>query len=361
MIVWLAHEANLSGANIALMEYAAALQEEFDFHFILPHTGNMVPALKSLGFTSTVIYQYGWAVPSISKSQTVSLRVKLRSLKATRDTIRLIKKLEAKIVFTNTQIPFTAAMAADKLQLPHVWWLHEFGEEDFGFKIGFGREAKADRLMKKSKLIVCNSEAVKQKFSARMPEVHMERIYQPVCFKKRPGIEDPAPFIKYIMFGQIVSSKGHMEVLEAMAAAKKVSPVQKFFLHITGPSEDAAYLERLNNFITENDLQHEVKIETGFFEKEVVLPLYDVLIVASQAEAFGRVIIEAGKAGLKVIVKNSGGAPELINETNGLLYKDKMELTEILTGEIAMPKGPIEFNYKEEEEIGRLKKYLAIL
>ncbi len=360
-MVWLAHEANMSGANIAMMEYALVLKDEYDFHFILPHAGNMRNALENMGFATTIIHQYGWAVPVPGKRTGISWRVKLRSLKAIRDTCRVCKKEKATMVFTNTQIPFTAAVAANKLNLPHVWWLHEFGEEDFGFTIGFGKRDIGDRLMEKSRLIICNSEAIKRKFAFRMPGVHIERIYQPVSFKKRAELKSTTDIIKYLMFGQIVASKGHKEVLEALAAAIKIAPLRKMALHIKGPSEDESYVDSLRSLIKALDLQDKVIIDTGFFEKETVLPLYDVLIMASKAEAFGRAIIEAGKAGLKVIVKNNGGAPELMNTTNGLLYNSPMELTAILAGEIAMPPGPVVFNYSEETEMSNLKNYLAIL
>ncbi len=344
-----------------MMEYAFALKDEYDFHFIIPHDGNMISALEKIGFTATIIHQYGWAVPAISKPSPWSWRVKLRTLKAIRDTCRLCKKEKATLIFTNTQVPFTAAVAANKLQLPHVWWLHEFGEEDFGFTIGFGIRENADKLMRKSRLIICNSKALLQKFSFRMPAMQIECIYQPVSFQKRVAAKATESMVKYIMFGQMIRSKGHLQVLKAMAAAKKISPLRKMLLHIIGPSEDASYLKDLLAFIQVNNLQNEVKMDTGFFEKETILPLYDVLIVASKAEAFGRVIIEAGKAGLKVIVNNSGGAPELINATNGLLYNNARELTKILAGEISMPSGPIDFNYNEGTELNRLKKYLAVL
>jgi glycosyltransferase involved in cell wall biosynthesis len=88
------------------------------------------------------------------------------------------------------------------------------------------------------------------------------------------------------------------------------------------------------------------------------MPFYEVLIVASRSEAFGRVIVEAHKAGLQVVVKNSGGAPELVNETNGLLYSTEEELVLILAGEKKIPEGPSLMNYNEESEIKKLKNQL---
>ena len=100
----------------------------------------------------------------------------------------------------------------------------------------------------------------------------------------------------------------------------------------------------------------------GFFKKEDVLPNYETLILASPYEAFGRVIVEANKAGLRVVVKNGGGgSSELMNETNGMLYNDLAELANILSGEVPLPTAPIIQNYNELAEIERLKKLLNSL
>lgn len=357
LIVWQAHECNLSGANIAMLEYIDAMREQYQFHVLLPHEGNMRKELTKRAIPLTVIPQYNWSgmIPFTDIvnhiKQFVRTRLALKAIK------QVLKELNPYIVFTNTLVPFVAAKAAFELNLPHVWWIHEYGEEDFGFRIGNGKPEKAYKLMQKwSKLVICNSDAVTNKFKALLPTVSVRRVYQPVSW----NINRQAPVVKessYLMFGQITPSKGHMEVLEAIAATAKEGIVVQ--LSIKGPCENTAYLDRLHVFITQNELTQQVKIEKGFFVKEMEMPKHDVLIVASQSEAFGRVIIEANKAGLKVIVKNSGGAPELVNETNGLTYQTTEELCEIFSGKKVMPAAPIRLNYNEHTELHRLHNLLA--
>ncbi len=354
-IIWLAHEGNLSGANIALLEYVDVLKDEYDFHLILPHEGSMNEALNERSIPVTMIPQYSW----IDDGNNGMLRKAVRSFLAIRATKQLIIKENADIIFTNTLAPFTAAKAAHQLQKPHVWWIHEFGEEDFGFRIGWGKPHVAYRKMEKwSRLIICNSEAVTNKFRALMPAAAVKRLYQPVSFSAKPEVAGKK-VARFLMFGQITASKGHRQVLEAIAELKQTKHMTDISLHIKGPCENKVYLDELFRFIAVHGLQEQVKIETGFFQKEEVMPLYEALIVASQSEAFGRVIVEANKAGLRVIVKNSGGAPELINETNGILYKDSNELMQILSGEIQLPTVEIKQNYNEEQEIQALKNWLA--
>lgn len=338
-----------------MLEYVDALSDVYQFHIILPHTGTMNNALNERSIPVTVIPQYAW----VGDENKNSLRKVVRSFLAIRATKQLIINQHADIIFTNTLVPFTAAKAAHQLHKPHVWFIHEFGEEDFGFQIGWGNPQKAFAKMEAwSSLIICNSDAVANKFKALMPAADLQRLYQPVSWhgvtfysKKKPA--------SFLMFGQITPSKGHREVLHAIASLKEQQKKTDLTLHIKGPCENKDYLLELQQFIAAHKLEDQVQIETGFFKKEEVMPMYEVLIVASQAEAFGRVIVEANKAGLRVIVKNSGGAPELINETNGLLYNTKNDLMQILSGETAMPTAEIKLNYNEQEEIQKLKILLA--
>ncbi len=355
-IIWLAHEANQSGANIALLEYVDALQDVYVFHIILPHCGNMKAALQQRNISCSVIHQYNWAQNIAWWDWFRWCRIRLRTLLAILKTKQLLIKEKADLVFTNTQVPFVAAVAARNLDIPHVWWIHEFGQEDFGFKIGWGNPAGAYQKMQRwSRLIICNSQAVTTRFQQLMPDACICNLYQPVSWKGNYTTEIKTA--KFLMFGQITPSKGHWEVLQAMVANKQKSlPVAG--LHIKGPCENKTYLDELYQLVRENNLQDDVHIETGFFVKEAIMPQYEVLLVASRSEAFGRVIVEANKAGLKAVVKNCGGAPELVNETNGLLYNTEAELQLILAGEKKMPEGISNMNYSEAEEIEKLKQLL---
>ena len=355
-IVWQAHEANQSGANIALLEYVFCLQDVYDFHIILPHIGNMTAILKERKISFSVIHQNNWAQKFVWWDLINFFRISLRSYLAIRQIKKLLIREKSDIVFTNTQVPFTAAVAANRLNIPHVWWIHEFGEEDFGFKIGWGNQKWAYKKMQQwSQLIVYNSFAVANKFKLYIPSVKFCSIYQPVTW--HGNIYCEKKIAKFLIFGQITPSKGQKEVLLAMAANKK-NNLPSNRLHIKGPCENQTYLEELNQIIRDNNLQESVQIETGFFNKAEIMPMYEVLIVPSRSEAFGRVIVEANKAGLKVLVKNCGGAPELVNETNGLLYNTEDELKSILSGQKELIEGPCCLNYSESEEIEKIKDIL---
>jgi glycosyltransferase involved in cell wall biosynthesis len=357
LIVWQAHEGNLSGANMAMLEYIDALQLTYRSHVILPHEGGMCKALEERAVPVSIIPQYGWAgrIPFTAFGKW--MKKNIRTLIAIRAVKQLLMETGAALVCTNTLVPFVAAKAAYKLCLPHVWCIHEYGEEDFGFSIGNGNPKWAYKKMQQwSRLVVANSKSIAKKFQQLMPAATVATVYQPVSWKETASI----PALKaerFLMFGQIVASKGHKEVLQAMAKNKQQNK-QLYTLHIKGPCENKVYLNELQYFVTQHGLEPYVEIEAGYFTKEEIIPLYDVLIVASNAEAFGRVIVEANKAGLYALVRNSGGAPELINETNGLLYSNEDELSDTLCGARSFPDKTIKLSYNESIEIQKLNALL---
>jgi glycosyltransferase involved in cell wall biosynthesis len=52
------------------------------------------------------------------------------------------------------------------------------------------------------------------------------------------------------------------------------------------------------------------------------LDTFDCLVLASRAEPFGLVLLEAMRAGLPVVASNAGGVPEIITHgMNGLLFE----------------------------------------
>ncbi len=356
-VVWQAHESNTSGANIAMLEYIDALHNVFSFFVILPHQGNMQQLLEQRHIPYTVIHQYGWTNLYSWWNMGKWMKVFLRTIMAIWQTTLLFKKEKPSIVCTNTIVPFTASVAAKLKRIPHVWWIHEFGKEDFGFTIGWGYEKISFWWMQKSsKLIIGNSKAISSKFRDMMSKAVIETIYQPVSWKGTTvrASENEAVFL---MFGQLVEPKGHKDVLRAMISnIQQEKRMQR--LDIIGPSEIEDYLIELQNIVHQNNLEEYVNIKVGFFDKEEIVPNYDVLIVASKAEAFGRVIVEANKAGLRVLVRNCGGSPELVNETNGLLYENQNVLSAILCGEIKFPDKVMSLNYDEDSEIIKLTTLL---
>lgn len=115
--------------------------------------------------------------------------------------------------------------------------------------------------------------------------------------------------------GRLVPVKGYEYFVRACALVKQTHPNTKFLLVGDGPLRTdlqklAARLALEKNFLFTGE------------RKEIpeILSLFDLFVLSSLNEGLGRVLIEAGAAGVPVVATEVGGVPEIVrNHETGLL------------------------------------------
>lgn len=123
------------------------------------------------------------------------------------------------------------------------------------------------------------------------------------------------------VIGRLTPIKGHSALLKAMAAVVKLVP--KVLLLVVGdaPPEKAAYEQELRRLVEQLGLEKVV----GFVGRRADIPqllsTMDLLVMPSTYhEGFGRVLIEAGAAGVPVVASRVGGVVDFIDDhRTGLL------------------------------------------
>ncbi|MFZ2889777.1 glycosyltransferase family 4 protein [Sulfuricurvum sp.] len=127
--------------------------------------------------------------------------------------------------------------------------------------------------------------------------------------------------------GRIEEPKGQHILLEAVKVLHQNGIDVKAL--IVGHSMDEGYLQKLQNDYSD------VALFTGFTrEAQTMMQLCDVMVLATENETFGLVLIEAMMCGVCVVASNSGGPLEIIDDhVNGVLFKtfDSGDLAEKLT------------------------------
>lgn len=127
--------------------------------------------------------------------------------------------------------------------------------------------------------------------------------------------------------GRIEEPKGQHIVLEAVKALHQNGIDAKAL--IVGHAMDEGYLQKLQSNYAD------IALFTGFTkEAQTLMQLCDVMVLATENETFGLVLIEAMMCGVCVVASNSGGPLEIIDDgVNGLLFKtfDSGDLAEKLT------------------------------
>lgn len=127
--------------------------------------------------------------------------------------------------------------------------------------------------------------------------------------------------------GRIEEPKGQHIVLKAVQELVNQGLDAKAL--VIGAAMDEEYLQKLQNDYAK------IAIFTGFTqEAQTLMQLCDVMILATENETFGLVLIEAMMCGVCVVASDSGGPLEIIDDgVNGLLFKtfDSDDLAEKLT------------------------------
>lgn len=127
--------------------------------------------------------------------------------------------------------------------------------------------------------------------------------------------------------GRIEEPKGQHIVLEAVKSLHQNGIDAKAL--IVGHAMDEGYLQKLQNDYAD------IALFTGFTrEAQVLMQLCDVMVLATENETFGLVLIEAMMCGVCVVASSSGGPLEIVDDgVNGLLFKtfNSGDLAEKLT------------------------------
>jgi glycosyltransferase involved in cell wall biosynthesis len=137
---------------------------------------------------------------------------------------------------------------------------------------------------------------------------------KPTIYKKKKS--DLGTF-KMVLIGRLSKEKGQKQAILACEKLLK-SGRTNFELDLYGTGQDFEYLEGL---IQSLNLQDKVFLK-GYSDK-IEIGTYNVGLMCSPFEAFGRVTVEYMFAGLPVIGVNAGGTPELINSKTGVLYANE--------------------------------------
>jgi glycosyltransferase involved in cell wall biosynthesis len=203
-----------------------------------------------------------------------------------------------------------------RLKAPHFWHIREFGKLDFNFDFELGMDYMA-KLTKKASKIICNSNAVKEYYLKYFDTSKLVTVYngvKPTIYKKKKS--DLGTF-KMVLIGRLSKEKGQKQAILACEKLLK-SGRTNFELDLYGTGQDFEYLEGL---IQSLNLQDKVFLK-GYSDK-IEIGTYNVGLMCSPFEAFGRVTVEYMFAGLPVIGVNAGGTPELINSKTGVLYANE--------------------------------------
>jgi len=333
-ICFVSHSSGAYGAEKALLELLIALKEKGIYCVeVLPYYGPLCGELKKYRI-DFLINKYWWFVSRNSALWKRIARTIFNFFSSFFIAFRL-KKYNVDFVCSNTLTISVGMFVARILRIPHIYFIHEFGKEDHGLQFDLGQKISLSLMNQLSAGIICNSNAVANKFSRYFDRDKLFVVYQSASvepFKYNPEeqskINVSTNRLCCVIVGALQEGKRQEDAILAVSELKKRG--LNIFLEVVGDG-DPKYKSYLFNLVKENNLEDCVHFD-GFVNPPFsIISKCDALLMCSKYEAFGRATVEAMLLGKPVIGAKSGGTLELIKEgLNGLLYTpgDYHELAE---------------------------------
>ncbi|WP_027003193.1 glycosyltransferase family 4 protein [Hugenholtzia roseola] len=255
------------------------------------------------------------------------------------------EKIEFDFIYSNSTVFEVGTILAQKLRLPHVQHLREFGYDDYFLKPDAGLDAHFKRLAA-AQIKICISKAIETHyFGTLSPELRQKnaifQIYNGVLskeeglkrekLKKQNDLQNKAEANKtatFLFIGLIHPNKGTHEAIEALGLLKRAYPqLAEVRLQIVGTCNVKGYQAKLEELVAQYKLEKQVDF-VGFVSNPSIFYQNSVaLLVCSKKEGMGRVTAEAMLGSCVVIAKKSGANIELITEgETGFFYESVSDL-----------------------------------
>ncbi|MBC6627142.1 glycosyltransferase family 4 protein [Pseudomonas sp.] len=253
----------------------------------------------------------------------------------------------ADYIYSNTSSIYFGVILAKMSKIKHIWHFREFGFEDQNCKHIIGDNNFYSMANNLSYKIIVISKSLENKIGKYIESDKIAHIYNGIdsssIYTKKKLFLDKRNPLKLLIVGAVIPNKGQEFVIEALGVLKKKNI--PFKLGIAGQGK-SSYLEHLKEKCRILNIEDNVVFHGFVSNKNEILSDYDISVIPSKSEAFGRVTLESMISGLLVVCSDSGANKELVSDVNGYVYlNDNIEsLVSIL-----------EKIYNEDEDI-KLKK-----
>lgn len=329
--IWfIAHKSEFGGAERCLLEMIEVMCDlGAACEVIVPGKGPFTDKLQNRQINYKEVH-YRWWV-SLNNSSLRRYARKVINYLASLRIMRILKDTSADLVITNTITTPVGAMAAERLDLPHLWVIQEFGEEDHGLIFDDGIYRASLKMEKWTDAFFVNSHAVMEKYREWLPEEKLNLLYY---FFSAPKINvSKSNDIKgrFAIVGAIQPGKGQLLAVEAISRLNDCGIKATLDIYGDGRSEYEQMLQKKIELLNAQDfITWYGKVPSAW--KNIYQA--DGLLVCSQKEAFGRITVEGMLMETPVIGAASGGTKELIgeNEERGYLFRpnDLNDLVHVL-------------------------------
>ena len=305
----------ISGSTQSLLNLISSV--DGDFFLVSPINHELLnKELKSLKIKHETIPYRMFTYPRFGSLKDLCLyiprwmKICYTSIRSYIEISKLVKEFSPDIIHTNTSTVPYGYWVAKRYHIPHIWHIREYMEKDYNLHPIPSRSYHNKRL--NSSFSISITKGIADYICAGK---NNRVIYNGICDScSLTFIEEKEKYFLYV--GLLDNAKGLDMVMDAYMAYYKSSDLcSPYKLLLVG---EGNLRQSIENRIQIEGVEDFVKLLGGLPSEKVrqLMEKATALIMASRAEAFGRVTAEAMFAGCLVIGRDTAGTKEQLD--NGL-------------------------------------------
>lgn len=324
-IALFSHSNSLKGAERMLFNLIRGLNnKEYKPIVFMPKSNQFMDEFSSLCKTNCIDYEFLNQYPYyIFNNNDNRMPINISTQEAILEIEHLLRKHNIGVVIVNTLVSMPAILAARKLGLPVITWVHGIldpvSARGIASNISFERQLYLDRmLLSLSNEVVYCSDWTKRYYDSYIdtPGVTINN-----WTIEKSKVESPEGTCKFVCLNTFDKYKGVETLVEAAKIVKMKG--YEFELDIYGDGAEVVK-KALNDKIKENNLDEHIKLKGRVVDTSKVYEESSCLVQPSYLESFGLTVIEAMAHSRPVIVAKSGGPENIVidGETGYLVEKN---------------------------------------
>lgn len=331
----------LGGATKSFLTLIEAVRQQGHTPIVVaPDTEGVAITLQQMGVEVIVVNYRNNTYPDLRHTKDALLflprLVARRWLihKAVDTVYQQVKDRNIALVHTNVSVVDVGEKVAQRLAIPHIYHIREYGDADFHFRYYPSSTAVHRRLS--AQYTLCITRAIQQ-YHHLAGNKRSEVVYNGI---KPPSekVQGELPREPYFLYaGRVEQTKGLLDLAKAYAQFVALHGAKAPLLVVAGEVVEPPYYEKIAQYLTDKG----VKNMTVFLgPRRDIGPLMHhavATIVPSYFEGFGRCLPEAMMCGCITIGRDTAGTKEqldnglqLTGQEIGYRFHDVDELTQRL-------------------------------
>lgn len=319
-VLYITFKAEMYGANTSLYNLMVEMKDKMGVtpSVLISEEGPLAQKCREAGIETIVRPFLRWLTIGNglkSKAKNVIKIYKNRSYYSA--ILEMLDGREFDLIHTNSTITDLGAYLAEKMNIPHVWHLREYGIDDYNMYFMY-----SDRIVRRRFAAAASVIAISQSiYDCYVSERNLctkdnavvlyNGIRIPETYQKDIPAGEP---IHFCILGMVAEFKGHSTVIEACRELKKTT--EHFVVDIIGNGEQG-YMDKLAELVAAYGLERNIHFWGYRNDSDMLLKSMAVGLMLSNREAFGRVTVEFMLNYMPVIGTDSGGTREIVTDGTG--------------------------------------------